>query len=38
MIRAVVKPVSGGKYVASVEDGRGNVLWWPSEPNEHLNP
>jgi hypothetical protein len=35
MIRAVVKPAPDGKYVATVEDKGGNVLWGPSEPDEH---
>jgi hypothetical protein len=35
MIRAVVKPAADGKYVATVEDRGGNILWGPSEPDEH---
>jgi hypothetical protein len=35
MIRTVVKPAADGKYVANVEDRGGNILWGPSEPDEH---
>jgi hypothetical protein len=35
MIRTIVRQLSDGKYVASVEDKGGNVLWGPSEPDEH---
>jgi hypothetical protein len=35
MIRTIVRQLSDGKYVASVEDKGGNVLWGPSEPHEH---
>jgi hypothetical protein len=35
MIRPVVKPAADGKYVATVEDKAGNVLWGPSAPDEH---
>ena len=34
ILGVVVKLAADGKYVASVEDCGGNVLWGPSEPDE----